>query len=244
MALRNLEYTALLYRELDRRGELGTPGRWPPVLPVVLYNGDAPWKAPLQMAELIAPAPPELLPCQPSQRSLLLDERHGRVDDLPLGNLMRAVVAFEQSRTTGDLARAATAAATLLESPSDTALNRAFASWLEQIVARLEPERAEVELGGTMEKTGLTLVERVAQWPEQWRQEGVAEGRREGVVKERALVRRLALVRFGEAVAGRVEEQLENTDDWDQLAAVAELIVRARHGPELLDDIGRRLRQG
>ena len=43
MALRNLEYTALLYRELDRRGELGPPGRWPPVLPVVLYNGDAPW---------------------------------------------------------------------------------------------------------------------------------------------------------------------------------------------------------
>ena len=111
-----------------------------------------------------------------------------------------------------------------------------------------------------MEKTGLTLVERVAQWPEQWRQEGVAEGRREGVaegrregmaegrregvVKERALVRRLALVRFGEAVAGRVEGFVENTDDWDQLAAVAELIVRARHGPELLDDIGRRLRQG
>ena len=33
MALRNLEYTALLYRELDRRKELGPPGRWPPVLP-------------------------------------------------------------------------------------------------------------------------------------------------------------------------------------------------------------------
>ena len=268
MALRNLEYTALLYRELDRRGELGTPGRWPPVLPVVLYNGDTPWTAALEMAELIAPAPPALLPCQPSQRSLLLDERHARVDDLPLGNLMRAVVAFERSRTTGDLARAATAAAKLLESPSDTALNRAFASWLEQMVARLQPEQAEVELGGTMEETGLTLVERVAQWPAQWRQEGVAEGRREGVaegrregvaegrregvaegrregvVKERALVRRLALVRFGEAVAGQVEELVENTEDWDQLAAVAELIVRASRGPELLDDIGRSLGQG
>ena len=95
-----------------------------------------------------------------------------------------------------------------------------------------------------MEETGLTLVERVAQWPAQWRQEGVAEGRREGVVKERALVRRLALVRFGEAIAGQVEELLENTEDWDQLAAVAELIVRARRGPELLDDIGRSLGPG
>ena len=105
----------------------------------------------------------------------------------------------------------------------------------------------------------MTLVERVAQWPEQWRQEGVAQGRREGVVQgrregvaqgrregvveERALLRRLAAVRFGEAIARRVADLLENTDDWDQLAAVAELIVRARRGPQLLDETARRLRQ-
>lgn len=68
MALRNLEYTALLYRELERRGELGTPGTWPPVLPVVLYNGEARWTAELEMRELIAPVPSLLGPCQPSQR--------------------------------------------------------------------------------------------------------------------------------------------------------------------------------
>ena len=105
----------------------------------------------------------------------------------------------------------------------------------------------------------MTLVERVAQWPEQWRQEGVAQGRREGVVQgrregvaqgrregvveERALLRRLAAVRFGEAIARRVADLLENTDDWDQLAAVAELIVRARRGPQLLEDIARRPRR-
>ena len=246
MALRNLEYTALLYRELDRRRELGMPGRWPPVLPLVLYNGDAPWTAALEMGELIA-APAALLPCQPSQRSLLLDERHARVDDLPLGNLMRAVVAFEQSRTAGDLAQAAAAAAEWLRSPGDAELNRAFASWLGQMVARMKPEHAEVELGGTLEEAAMTLVERVAQWPEQWRQEGVAQGvaqgRREGVVEERALLRRLTAVRFGEAIARQVADLLENTDDWDQLAAVAELIVRARRGPQLLEEIARRLRQ-
>ena len=45
MALCMLEYTALLYRELDRQGELAASGGWPPVLSVVLYNGDAPWTA-------------------------------------------------------------------------------------------------------------------------------------------------------------------------------------------------------
>ena len=90
MALRNLEFTALLYQELARRGELGQPGRWPPVLPIVLYNGDAPWTAALEMRELIAEVTAALSPYQPSQRSLVLDERHASVDHLPLRNLTRA----------------------------------------------------------------------------------------------------------------------------------------------------------
>ena len=55
MALRILEYTALLYRELDRQDELGAPGRWP-----------------LEMRALIGPVSDALAPCQPVQRSLLL----------------------------------------------------------------------------------------------------------------------------------------------------------------------------
>ena len=44
--------------ELDRRRELGPPGHWPPVVAVVLYNGDAPWTAALEMRDLIAAVPP------------------------------------------------------------------------------------------------------------------------------------------------------------------------------------------
>ena len=75
MALRNLEYTALLYRELDRaRRELGTPGQWPPVLPVVLYNGDAAVDGRAGDAGSGGRRCRRALsPCQPSQRSLLLD---------------------------------------------------------------------------------------------------------------------------------------------------------------------------
>ena len=42
MALRVLEYTTLLYRELLRNGKAEL-GALPPVLPVVLYNGDSRW---------------------------------------------------------------------------------------------------------------------------------------------------------------------------------------------------------
>ena len=89
----------------------------------------------------------------------------------------------------------------------------------------------------------MTLADRVAQWPEQWRREGVAEGRREGVAQERALLRRLAAVRFGDAIAGRVEDLLRATEDWDELAAAAELIVRAETGPDLINAIDASIRQ-
>ncbi len=66
MALRVLEYTAMLYRELLREGWGGVP--LPPVLPVVLYNGDRQWRSASQVRDLVAPTGPALAPFQPRQR--------------------------------------------------------------------------------------------------------------------------------------------------------------------------------
>ena len=60
MALRILEYTTLLYRELRRNRALESDGRRPPVLPVVLYNGDSPWRAAVEVGDLITPVSPAL----------------------------------------------------------------------------------------------------------------------------------------------------------------------------------------
>ena len=85
----------------------------------------------------------------------------------------------------------------------------------------------------------MTLVERVAQWPEQWRREGRREGvveeRREGMARQRALLRRIATTRFGEAAGERVEALLGDTEDWDRLAAATELIASAEREAELID---------
>ena len=47
MALRFLAYASLLYQELTRNQApvLDSQGRLPLMLPVVLYNGDTPWRA-------------------------------------------------------------------------------------------------------------------------------------------------------------------------------------------------------
>ena len=242
MALRVMEYTTLLYRELDRQRKLPRRGQWPAVLPVVLYSGDEPWTAPLEMRELIGAVPGELEPCQPSQRALLLDEHRVAVDDLPLRNLMRAVVALEQSRVPSDLVAVVDSLHEWLSSPSDTALGRAFAHGLHQVAARLQiGGAAALPYAETLEDARMSLLERVEQWPKEWleqgRREGVAQGRREGVEHEHALLARQAAVRFGGEFARRIEALLSAMDDADSLTAAAELIVSASSGEALVEGL-------
>ena len=244
MPLRNLEYTALLYRELDRAGEIGPPGRWPPVLPLVLYNGETPWANTLEMRDLFGPVPEALVPCQPSQRSLVVDERHMVADDLPYGNLMRGVVGFEQSRTPDELARTAREIDGWLRYPDDSDLALAFRDWMEAAVERIEPS-GPVNLGRTLKEATMTLAERMEEWSKQRHREvlaeGKAEGRREG---QRTVLRHLAAKRFGDAVGDRLDAMLGDTRDWERLAAISDLIVTADAGEELIDDAAGILRSG
>ena len=74
MALRMLGYVVELYRDLEAQGVVRPGTRRPPVLPVVVHNGESPWGAPVEVAELIAlPEVPaqvrrDLAELQPSQR--------------------------------------------------------------------------------------------------------------------------------------------------------------------------------
>ena len=214
---------------------------------LVLYNGDTPWTARVEMRDLIAPVAPSLEPFQPSQRTLVLDERHMALDDLPLGNLVRGLVGLEQSRTPERVLEVTTALRELLRAPGDTELIRAFVAWLQQHASRVDPSGKGIELGGTLEEAMTTLGERWAvEFPKHWRREGrqeglaqgrregVAQGRREGVERERDLLRRMAAVRFGRSVGEQARALLAEIDDWDRLAEVGELIAGADRGEDLL----------
>nr|WP_315400715.1 Rpn family recombination-promoting nuclease/putative transposase [uncultured Duganella sp.] len=82
MALRMQVYVGLLYQDLVRRRELPQPYQLPPVFPVVLYNGQAPWSARTSLSDLIAPLPRDLLALQAAQRYVLVDQRRLKGDVL------------------------------------------------------------------------------------------------------------------------------------------------------------------
>ena len=181
MALRILTYTSLLYQELVRNDVLDARGRLPPVLPVVLYNGDSRWKAAVEVGELIAPVGPWLEPYQPSQRYIVVDERHVGAEDLPGANLMRAVLGLERSRTPEDVVRVAGLLAEWLRDPRDDGLKGAFTDWVWRLAGQFEPGDTELPAVRTLEGVRMTLEERLAEWPKQWLHEGIEQGREQVV---------------------------------------------------------------
>ena len=231
MALRILEYTALLYRELRHNGALIPDGLRPPVLPIVLYNGATRWKAAQEVRELIAPVGPSLSPFQPSQRYLLLDERNIDEDDLPSRNLIAAVVALERSRSTTDLIRVVDSLQEWLRDPRDRELQQAFAEWVRRLARRLAPARREkLPPARTLEDVRMTLEERVAQWPKEW----VRQGLEQGLEHERALLCRQAASRFGTDTSEPLSVALARISDPDRLADIGVWLVRCDTGAEFL----------
>ena len=60
MPMRMLQYVAALYDHLLRSKAVDIADGLPPVLPIVLYNGDARWRQSSELYSLIRPHPPVL----------------------------------------------------------------------------------------------------------------------------------------------------------------------------------------
>ena len=90
----------------------------------------------------------------------------------------------------------------------------------------------------------MSLVDRVAEWPkpyiEQGREEGIRIGREEAMAHERQLLHRIAATRFDSPTADRLAAAIASESNPDRLIAVGEAIARCATGRELLREVGRR----
>ncbi len=104
MAVRILGYIALLYQDFIRTQKLGSRDLLPPILPLVLYNGERRWQAPVDLDALIYPAPKGLDRYRPQLSYLLLDQARIDKSDLSsLKNLVAAMFQLGNSQTDQDL---------------------------------------------------------------------------------------------------------------------------------------------
>ncbi len=204
MALRVLVYAGLLWQQLVTEQRLLPDGRLPPILPIVLYNGDPRWRAPVALRDLVGlPETSPLWPWQPDMRYHLIDE--GAFSDAELQGcegLPALLFRMEGSPDPGQVAVLADAVlAWFARHPGFQAARSVFAEFLGDMMAPLAPG---VRVPEELLEVRNMLASRAEQWKQEWLTEGRLEGERQG---QAAMVLRLLERRFGalpEQARGRV----------------------------------------
>lgn len=211
MAVRIMTYLGLLYQDLIRQKAFTPGGKLPPVLPVVLYNGETRWTAAQNMADLVERVPGGLECYRPDVAYLLLDEG-AMVNDPVWSDQVRNVAAalfrLEHNRDEQDMLNVLGTLVEWLKAPEQTGLRRAFVVWIRRV---LLPDRApEMELPDLTALQDLhevhdMLAERIKKWPEQWEERGIQKGLQKGLqeglqkgrqeAEQRALEEKLKTVR-------------------------------------------------
>ena len=253
MALRVLTYTGLAWEGLLRGGKgSGSDARstvpLPPVIPLVVYNGSAPWTAPLDVSDLVAPTAPALVRLQPTNRYVLLDMHRADVTGVPESNAVGLQMALERAMPEETLAILRRVGAALAGS-EHAGLREAFGEWLRRswtedygVLAGGDDElRSELDrmvAAGEVEAMGSLTVEK---WKERERQKeaqilarGMAQGRTEALEFERRLLGNQAARRFGADAGEHLSALLSSVSEPERLAAVGDAIIDCGTGRELL----------
>ena len=202
MALRLLNYILLFCLDLIKEKKLV---HLPAVFPVVLYNGDAPWKAPENLEELIDVPFPSLTRYIPRFHYYKIAENEFSVESLAeLQSLVSALFRIENSDVE-TLAEAVASIARIYQKEASDELRRDFVLWLRRMLSRKGLGTDLHTLDETevrqMLLTSIDKFEAEARRKgrEEGRDEGRAEGRDEGRAEgQRSSAKALLEWKFGQ----------------------------------------------
>ena len=249
MAWRMHEYAYLVELGLRQRGVLEAEGRLPEMVPVVVHNGERPWRServralPLVGAggvrRTVAYAIVDLAAADPFGGALGAGSRHATLLGLERG-------------APGDLPRLLREAYERHGGAASAGLRRGMHLRVSDILRRhgLEglPSSEEMERSLAEKRGGrmATLMEAAAErWIAERRAEGMERGIAQGLAQGRLdMLRRAAELRFGAGAGGRVASALAGVSDADWLAGVGVWIGECGSGDELLRRIRERKPNG
>lgn len=226
MAVRLLGYVSLLLQDAIKKHKLKPGDRLPPILPVLLYTGKRPWRAPLDLASLYPPVPLELRRYLPDLTYILLDQ--GKLDlknPALAANRIATLFRIEVCNVREELPGLLRHLKDLTPAEREPELQHIFAVWLRAVFRRtfpgvIIPELLDLE-GASM------LEENLRSWIREERREGRKEGVREGQVEGmREIVLDLLTQRFGR-LSFAVRRQVEAISSIPELRKLGRRVLVA-----------------
>ena len=233
MAVRMMSYVGLLYQDLIKAKQVLPQRKLPPVLPIVLYNGDAKWTAATDIATLIPKVPGLVAKYLPKLEYLLIDEnQYAEADLAELKNLVAAIIRIEHPENEQALLALIDLVNELLQGNAE--LKRTFAIWIRAVLLRQSKDSLVLPKVQDLKELKMTLAERFDQWARNYEQKGIEKGLEQGIEKGEALLLQRQLTRrFGTLpsdvvgqIAGATAAQLEQWGDRVLDAASLEEVFR------------------
>ena len=247
MALRMQGFAVRFYEGAWRERRPIRADRLPPVLGIVVYNGKPPWTAATRMTDLVGPgtrpaaAGQAGMPTWTGDSYVVIDLGRYEGSELPGDNVVSLLALARQIKAQAEVPDVIERAVTELRGPEREGLLVPFLRWFRQVLGRggfdldfLEDRdtMAALEQAGTLLPT---IEERVQEWKNSYKAEGVAEGRVQMIAHERDLLRRLAEVKFGTETAGQLARLVAMIDDPSRLSDIGTWIVSSGESAELLE---------
>ena len=247
MAVRMMSYVGLLYQDLIKAKQVLPQRKLPPVLPIVLYNGDAPWTAATNIAELIPKVPGLVSQFLPSMQYLLIAENQYTESGLAtMQNLVAAMMRLQRPpQQTAVLEVIDLLHGWLADNPE---LMRIFAIWIRAVLLRQSKHDLALPKVQDLKELKMTLATRFEEWAQQHRQEGLETGLQKGLQKglqtglqkgqrdgEARILQRLLVARFG-PLSSSILAQLEHAST-EQIEAWVDKAITARSLHDIFDAI-------
>ncbi|MEO5331409.1 MAG: Rpn family recombination-promoting nuclease/putative transposase, partial [Magnetococcus sp. YQC-5] len=240
MILRLDVYSGLLYQQLVDERKLKVTDGLPPILPIVLYNGDQPWDAATSLHELIRlPEGSSLWKYQPQMRYYLISQIRFSNEELKKYNSFIALFfrmehpanPKEMIQTTHDLV------SWFQNHPDAPPVKHLFRELLIAGLARFKVPNPHTHMPENLQEMVNMLTTRFEQWAHDYKMEGYQAGELKGQqTGEAKLLVRLLMRRFGElpaSIHNKIAMAESNTlETWGDLVLDARSLEDV-FGPDL-----------
>ena len=231
MALRFMHYIANFYSQLIKQNEVKSADALPPVLPIVLYNGNVRWRAPLNMLELIHSVPDFLKPYQPKLHYYLVDEGAYSEEQLAqIDSPMSGVFTLENAKDKQQLIVAVERITRILKNrPDKQRLDAVITRWFKRHLQRMQLGIKLDQLNSLAEEQTM-LAENLQNWLKSEVNAGRLEGKLEGYAQ---LISKQLKLRFPQSDVSDYGAVLSQATP-ERLESIAEQLLTAKTLEEAL----------